>query len=296
MFKTFAAFLNTYKLHPLEPDGNDSYKILFKCNSQTMDVTKNIVLISLDKPTLAMTAGNSIKTDDNFSLDILKNNISRAKLKLRKLNFDQFAGDHSISFFEITSSSIAGRELKKWSDILFLRLKNLTDKKSNNLRVSASSLVSLFAFYIVPLPVYSLCIGSETEADIFPDDIAGCIQQGYYFFSVRTTNPSVKKIISQKNVALCLVPFSSKSKMYSLGKHHKDGRIEINNLDFKIIFSETLKIPIPEFSINAIELKVLENFQYGGYTVFYAETVNFAKYSDQVPLVHTPWYNLKKLS
>jgi flavin reductase (DIM6/NTAB) family NADH-FMN oxidoreductase RutF len=285
-----------YKLHPVESGENDSYKILFKSNSQTIDVTKNIVLISLDKPTFAIPVGYSIKIDDNSSLDILKNNISKAKLKLKKLNFDKFNIDNSISFFEVTSSSIAGRKLNKWTDILFLHLKNLTDRKSNNLKVSATSLVSLFAFYIVPLPVYSLCIGSESEADIFPDDIAGSIQPGHYFFSVRTTNPSVKKIINQKNAALCLVPFNSTSKMYSLGKHHKNGRIEIENLDFKIICSETFKIPIPEFSINAIELKVLENFQYGGYTVFYAQVVNFKQYSDEWPLVHTPWYSLKKLS
>ena len=46
-----------------------------------------------------------------------------------------------------------------------------------------------------------------SEADIFPDDIAGNIFEDYYFFSVRSTNLSVKKIISKKNAALCLVPF-----------------------------------------------------------------------------------------
>jgi hypothetical protein len=61
------------------------------------------------------------------------------------------------------------------------------------------------------------------------------------FFSVRTTNPSVKKITAQKNVALCLVPFSKKKKIYSLGKHHKNGVIDINCLDFKLTLSPTLK-------------------------------------------------------
>jgi hypothetical protein len=93
-------------------------------------------------------------------------------------------------------------------------------------------------------------------------------------------------------VALCIIPFGKKSEMYSLGKHHKNGVIDINNLDFKLMPSHVLKIPIPGFAINAIELKILENFEYGGYTVFYAQSVRLTKYSNELPLAHTPWYNL----
>jgi len=204
MIKTFSSFLNTYKLYPVELTINDSYEILFKTREQAINVTFNTVLISLDKPTIAVKPGIKLIIENNFSLDIIKNKKLKANLKLKVLSLDAFTSNHSIYFFEVIKVTIEGRKFNEYPDLLFLILKNLTDKKTRNFKVSATSLISLFAFYIIPLPVYALCIGKMNEVDIFPNDILGNIHDGYYFFSVRTTNPSVKKNHQSKTgYALC---------------------------------------------------------------------------------------------
>jgi hypothetical protein len=293
MTKTFSRFLNKFRLFAVELNKNDSYELLFKTGEQLIDTTNNTVLISLDKPTIAVYPGAELNMQNDAKLRIIKNKKLKATLKLKSIKINEFICDKSIYFFEIIKSEVEGRAFTKLTDMLFFALKNLTDKKSKNLVVSPASLISLFAFYIVPVPVYALCIGNITEVDIFPDDILGNIYENNYFFSVRTTNPSVKKIIAQKNAVLCLVPFSKKNEMYSLGKHHKNGVVDTGRLDFKLMPSQALKIPIPEFAINVIEMNISEHFEFGGYTVFYAKSLNVSDYSDALPLAHTPWYNLE---
>jgi flavin reductase (DIM6/NTAB) family NADH-FMN oxidoreductase RutF len=292
MIKTFSRFVNTFKLQAIELNKKDSYELLFKSGTQSIDVTHNTALISLDKPTIAVKPRAELKMENNIELLVIKNKELKAILKLKSVKITDFTSNNSILFFEVIKSHVEKRTFNKFPEMIFFALKNLTDTKSKNLIVSPASLISLFAFYIFPLPVYALCIGNMNEADIFPDDILGCIYENNYFFSVRTSNPSVKKIIEQKNVALCLVPYSKKREMYSLGKHHRNGVIDISKLDFKLTLSPSLKIPIPEFAINAIELRISEHFEFGGYTVFYAQSVKLIKYSDELPLAHTPWYNL----
>jgi flavin reductase (DIM6/NTAB) family NADH-FMN oxidoreductase RutF len=292
MIKTFSRFVNTFKLQAIELNKKDSYELLFKSGTQSIDVTHNTALISLDKPTIAVKPRAELKMENNIELLVIKNKELKAILKLKSVKITDFTSNNSILFFEVIKSHVEKRTFNKFPEMIFFALKNLTDTKSKNLIVSPASLISLFAFYIFPLPVYALCIGNMNEADIFPDDILGCIYENNYFFSVRTSNPSVKKIIEQKNVALCMVPYSKKKEMYSLGKHHKNGVIDISKLDFKLTLSPSLKIPIPEFAINAIELRISEHYEYGGYTVFYAQSLYFSKYTEELPLAHTPWYNM----
>ncbi|MEP7167876.1 MAG: hypothetical protein ABI855_00750 [Bacteroidota bacterium] len=291
MIKYFTRYLNRYKLHPVELQ-DDFYKIIFENDSGSFDVTKNISLTSLNKLTVGIHLGAVEPSVKNNTLFIFKNNTLKSKLELKPIQIHPSKIETSIYFFEIINAGVKGRRIKKYFDIAFLHLKNVTNTKSKNFIVPAKTLFSLFAFCIKPRPVYVACIGNLQNGDVFPIDITGNISEEYYFFSVRKSSPAVKKIIELKKVTLCLVPFNNKNEVYSLGKHHKNGKLNFDSVSFSVITSNEFKIPVPGFVINVNELKIVDYFDCGVHTVFYSQSEKFSKYSNETPLAHTPWYNL----
>lgn len=291
MIKYFTRYLNRYKLHPVELQ-DDLYKIIFENDSGSFEVTKNISLTGLNKLTVGIHLGSVKPSEKNNTLLIFKNNILKAKLELKPIKIRASKIETSIYFFEIVNATVNGRRIKKYFDIAFLYLKNVINTKSKNFVVPAKTLFSLFALCIKPRPVYVVCIGNMENGDIFPIDVTGNIFESHYFFSVRKSSPAVKKTIELKKVCLCLVPFNNKNEAYSLGKHHKDGKLNFDSVDFSVISSNEFKIPVPGFAININELKVIDYFDCGVHTVFYAQSEKISKHSDKAPLAHTPWYNL----
>jgi hypothetical protein len=291
MIKFFTRSLNRYKLHPVALKNTAIYEIKFRNADGLCDVTGNISLTGLNDLTVAIYLPAFSSRGKNMLL-IFENSILRASLELKPVLIHSSKVENSIHFFEVVRADVKERKIKKYFDILFLYLKNVTNTKSKNFIVPAKALFSLFAFCIKPRVVYTACTGNVNDGDIFPIDIAGNIFEDYYFFSVRKTSPAVQKIIREQKACLCLVPFSKKNEVYALGKHHKDGRLHFDLLNFKIFLSDEFKIPVPEFVINVNELKIADHFDCGAHKVFYARAVAFTKCADEAPLAHTPWYNL----
>jgi flavin reductase (DIM6/NTAB) family NADH-FMN oxidoreductase RutF len=292
MIKFFTKYLNRYKLHPVELKNNGVYQITFQSGAETFEVTKNISLIGLNKLTVAIFLPAYSPSGKKNFLCVFKNNMLSARLELKPVTIHSSKSESFIYFFEIVNAGINGRRLKKYTDIVFLYLKNVSNKKSKNFIVPAKTLFSLFGFCIKPRPVYVVCIGDLNAGDIFPIDITGNISENFYFFSVRKTSPAVQQIIEIKRVCLCLVPFNKKEEVYSLGKHHKDGKLDFSSVNFKFLPSSEFKIPVPDLVININELKIVNHFDCGVHTVFYSQSVEFSKFSNEFPLAHTPWYNL----
>ena len=284
-------FLNRYKLHPVELKNTAVYEIKFQHGSGSSDVTGTVSLTGLNKLTVAIYLP-AFPLQEKNSLLIFKNSVLKASLGLKPVKIDSSEIENSIHFFEIIRADVKGRKIKKYFDMLFLYLKNITNTKSKNFIVPPKALFSLFAFCIKPRVVYTACIGDMNDGNIFPIDIAGNIFEDHYFFSVRKTSPAVQKIIRQQKACLCLVPFSKKNEVYSLGRHHKEGRLHFDRVNFKIFLSDEFKIPVPEFAIHVNELQVADHFDCGVHKVFYARSVTFSKCSEEFPLAHTPWYNL----
>jgi hypothetical protein len=292
--KYITALINSRKLCPVPlTEEYDFVKFFYAGPSGKTDITLSQVLISLKELVIAIyIEGSDISLDFPSEIIIEKKNKRIGTLKLRYKDI-LLIDNTKVFLFDIKGFKNNERPIyTRITDYLLFSTKNMLNRIPNIFEIDAARLNRLFVYYLKPRPVFLISLKESDKVDMFPIDITGNIFGNYYLASVRTTNPSVKKMKETGKVCLSAIPYDARQSIYSLGKHHKNGIVDLDKIDFIITGSRLFNIPIPSFSICAIEAEVVNSFVMGLHTVFVLKTANNYQMNSAYQLAHTPWYNL----
>ena len=183
--------------------------------------------------------------------------------------------------------------LSRYWTMLLLQLKNVTNKKSKNFIVPPAELLKLFVYSLLPRPVYVISVLHATGFDAFPVDIAGMIAPGVMIFGIRKSSASVQQILATGKFCASTVSFEERDRAYALGKYHSGGILPVDFIHLFSSASEKLKIPVPDFAVDVLELEVNDSFEEGVHVQLVVKVINETKRGHFPILAHTAWFNKK---
>ena len=132
---------------------------------------------------------------------------------------------------------------------------------------------AVMVMFIRPHPVVLVSLGDEASGNIFPMNIMGDLDGGYFAFALKNSRLAARLVESAGVVALSDVPLSQTSLAYRLGANHGRSSIDWSNLPFCTKASSTFRIPVPEFSCRVREMEIEISRNLGSHTFFVARIV-----------------------
>jgi flavin reductase (DIM6/NTAB) family NADH-FMN oxidoreductase RutF len=136
------------------------------------------------------------------------------------------------------------------------------------LRMSASDLRCLNAYYMVPRPVYLVSVEHGGRVNMFPMDLVGSIASGEFLFALRATSPSIELIERSHRVAMSAAPASLLRAVYDLGRQHGLNTIDISTLPFGVRSSSAFGLPVLADNGLVREISVRQVHRVGSHVVF----------------------------
>lgn len=131
------------------------------------------------------------------------------------------------------------------------------------------------AMYSYPRRVIVTSFRDNEYYNMFPMDFQGEYPEAnIYLLGLSKTNITVNKIIEAKRVVVSTTEQIDAKTIYELGAHHSKSPPKIENLSFKVIESESLKFPIPEFSSSYKEIEIISNYQLGSHIMLVGKILN----------------------
>lgn len=203
-------------------------------------------------------------------------------------------GQQKIGLFE--SQSVQNCCLptsQLWTRLWFDRYRQWRTKGGSdpyNFRMKRRDLYSLFVFYVCPRPVVLVTVIHEGKCNIFPMDLIGPTDAGFFLLALRSTSPAVELIRSSRRLALGSVPASRVAIAYELGKHHKKPSIDWSALPFGTVSSSSFGLPVPHFSLRVREMQVEEVRTVGSHTLFLAKQIGDKHWGEGLQLFHVPGF------
>ena len=135
-------------------------------------------------------------------------------------------------------------------------------------------LKSYAAAYSYPRRVRVVSFREGDWFNIFPMDLVGDIPaSNRYVFGLRHSNVTLGRIIVSGKICVSEVPYTYKSVIYQLGKHHKEALSE-TKLPFKVISSENFGFPIPEWADCYKEIRIVSTMNLGSHMLLWGEEVS----------------------
>lgn len=288
--RTFAAYLNTRKLHPVAIMADDQVRVFIHDGVHRYDITGFHALISLKPFAIAVNAeAVPLLQKENATLQIVEEEKTLGTLQLRSSGMEG-QNDLLLLIFEagLTNHPVVYYQ-RIWNRLL-LGLKNYTNKQSHNFVVPPTELLKLFVFSLQPRPVYLLSLQHEKGYDIFPVDIAGNISESHCLFSVRSSSAAIPHILQTKKICAATVPYDHRQAVYRLGRFHPGGVVPEGDR-LQTVLSEEWKIPVAAFAVHIQELLLEHSFIKGAHTQFLFRTINRYSLQHAPLLAHTPWFN-----
>jgi flavin reductase (DIM6/NTAB) family NADH-FMN oxidoreductase RutF len=222
------------------------------------------------------------------------------------LRFRDKASGHIVGKLRLihaTSKSVAGASLalftvtghsqrclpwpyRPWNEWLQGR-SNSKNTDPANFVISPQVLQQIMTFYICPRPVVLVSVDDGRHSNIFPMDLIGPITSGLFTLALRSTSQSVPTMIADRRVALSDVAFGDAAVAYSLGKHHRSIKVDVNALPFEIERSQQFALPVPSTAMRVRELRILHCESVGSHSLFVCETVSDTVKAEGHTLFHT---------
>jgi flavin reductase (DIM6/NTAB) family NADH-FMN oxidoreductase RutF len=139
---------------------------------------------------------------------------------------------------------------------------------SANFSMPPEAVQQLMIFYICPRPVVLVSVDDGSHSNLFPMDLIGPISADRFTLALRSTSQSVPTMKSARRVALADIPASARSTAYKLGVHHKNVKVDWDQLPFGIHRSPNFALPYPEIALRVREVEILDFDTIGSHTFF----------------------------
>jgi hypothetical protein len=143
---------------------------------------------------------------------------------------------------------------------------------------------AVMVMFIRPHPVVLLSLCGEAGGNIFPMNIMGDLDNGYFAFALKEEKLAAHLVESAGRVALSNVPLSQTSLAYKLGANHRRHSIEWDELPFATKMSSAFHIPVPVFAHRVREMKIETIHKLGSHMFFVARIVSDESVGDGVGL------------
>jgi flavin reductase (DIM6/NTAB) family NADH-FMN oxidoreductase RutF len=138
----------------------------------------------------------------------------------------------------------------------------------NNFCMPAEAVQQQMIFYICPRPVVLVSVDDGSHSNLFPMDLIGPIAADRFTLALRSTSPSIDAMKTARRVALSDVPARDYATAYKLGVHHKNVKVQWDQLPFEIRRSREFSLPCPAMALRVRELEILDFDVIGSHTFF----------------------------
>jgi flavin reductase (DIM6/NTAB) family NADH-FMN oxidoreductase RutF len=143
---------------------------------------------------------------------------------------------------------------------------------------------AVMVMFIRPHPVVLLSLSGEAGGNIFPMNIMGDLDNGYFAFALKDSRLAAHLVERAGRVALSSVPLSQTSLAYQLGINHGKQAIDWNELPFVTKMSATFQIPVPVFAQRVREMEIETVRKIGSHTFFVARITSDESFAESVGL------------
>src|ERR1700736_612321 len=100
----------------------------------------------------------------------------------------------------------------------------------HNFSMTPEAVQQQMIFYICPRPVVLVSVDDGSHSNLFPMDLIGPISADHFTLALRSTSQSIPTMKSARRVALSDIPASARSTAYKLGVHHKNVKVDWDQL------------------------------------------------------------------
>jgi len=145
----------------------------------------------------------------------------------------------------------------------------------------------LMIFYICPQPVVLVSVDDGSHSNLFPMDLIGPVSADRFTLALRSTSQSVGTMKSARRVALADIPASARSTAYKLGVHHKNVKVDWDQLPFSIQRSPNFALPYPEIALRVREVEILDFDTIGSHTFFVTRIASELSVAEAPRFFHT---------
>lgn len=143
---------------------------------------------------------------------------------------------------------------------------------------------AVMVMFIRPHPVVLLSLSGEAGGNIFPMNIMGDLDNGYFAFALKDSRLAAHLVERAGRVALSSVPLSQTALAYQLGANHRKNAIDWDKLPFATKKSAAFQIPVPVFAQRVREMEIEAVRKLGSHTFFVARIVHDESFEGSVGL------------
>lgn len=152
-------------------------------------------------------------------------------------------------------------------------------RSGSDIKMSDVERDALAVMFICPRPVSLVSVANGAEGNIFPINVMGDLNNGYFAFGLKDGKLPAQFVEQVRQIALSSVPMREAAFAYSLGANHNKRFIDWYKLPFETKPSETLHVPVPVFAYRVREMHIESHHNMGSHILFIARVVSESEFS-----------------
>ena len=117
--------------------------------------------------------------------------------------------------------------------------------------------------YALPRKVCLITVGQNNCYNLFPTDLHGQMNSGFYVISLRHAGKACEQVMTTQKIVLSEMKAAAFKQVYSLGKNHMLPLKEATAFDFSPDCSNQWSLPLPKEYTGYKELQLIDSFRAG---------------------------------
>jgi flavin reductase (DIM6/NTAB) family NADH-FMN oxidoreductase RutF len=187
------------------------------------------------------------------------------------------AGSHLVLFRAKHSANYCLPKIRIWAHYLLHRYSLWKKFDSEGKKMSFLERRAVMVMFIRPHPVVLVSLENEFGGNIFPMNIMGNLDNGYFAFALKNSRLAARLVERSKRVALSDVPVAQTPLAYRLGVNHGKASADWDQLPFTTRLSDKFALRVPGFAQRVREVEIQSAQYLGSHTFFVARIVNEQK-------------------
>src|SRR5580698_9721386 len=132
---------------------------------------------------------------------------------------------------------------------------------------------AMIVFYLCPRPITLVSVSDGQRNNMFTMNLMGSVGNGYFAFALNSSRAAAPLIEQAKTAVLSSIPFQQARLASKLGSNHRKHFITWDQLPFATTTSESVGLPVPDFSLRIRKMQVEAVHRLGSHTLFVAKTL-----------------------
>jgi flavin reductase (DIM6/NTAB) family NADH-FMN oxidoreductase RutF len=194
-----------------------------------------------------------------------------AYIAMKKIHEQVIENDSIVYYAGIKGSQ---RFLTAFHQFILSLYNRLYNKKPGNVFLKGNLLKQVHIAYAIPRVISLISISQNGLYNLFPTDLHGSINPGYYIISLRHAGKAASQVEATKRIVISNVDCSIYKTVYGLGKNHMQGPKSKENFPFAKLTSSVFKLPLPEGANCFRELELVDSFIIGIHKIFLFKVIN----------------------